>query len=98
MTSNKGDETSRSAAADADRLTDMQCAVLDFERQWYTYGGSKDTAIRQRFDLSAAEYFQLLNSLLDNPDAYAHDPILIKRLRRIRDTRQRGRAASRIAK
>lgn len=92
------DTNATAGAPDGSRLSELQRGVLDFERQWYTYGGAKDTAIRQRFDLSAAEYFQLLGGLLDNPDAYAHDPILIKRLRRIRDSRQRGRAASRIAK
>ncbi|MYM20706.1 DUF3263 domain-containing protein [Brevibacterium sp. 5221] len=79
-------------------LSELEAAVLDFERRWYTYGGPKDHAIRERFDMTAAGYFQVLNSLLDSAAAYQRDPILIKRLRRIRDSRQRGRAQSRIAR
>lgn len=79
-------------------LTDLQAEVLDFERSWYTYGGPKDHAINEKFHMDAAAYFQVLNALLDNPAAYQRDPILIKRLRRIRDSRQRSRAQSRIAR
>ena len=79
-------------------LSTLEAAVLEFERRWYTYGGAKDHAIRERFDMSAAAYFQVLNSLLENPAAYVADPILIKRLRRIRDSRQRHRAQARIAR
>jgi hypothetical protein len=79
-------------------LSELESAVLEFERRWYTYGGAKDHAIRDRFDMSAAAYFQVLNSLLENPAAYAADPVLVKRLRRIRDSRQRHRAQARIAR
>ncbi|GAA2000021.1 DUF3263 domain-containing protein [Brevibacterium samyangense] len=92
-----GDADLRSVA-DRAGLTDLQAAVLEFERRWYTYGGAKDHAIRERFDMSAAAYFQVLGGLLDNPAAYAADPVLIKRLRRIRDSRQRTRANARIAR
>nr|WP_291794855.1 DUF3263 domain-containing protein [Brevibacterium sp.] len=72
--------------------------ILEFERTWFTYGGAKDHAIRERFDMSAGAYFQRLAVLLDDPHAYAHDPVLIKRLRRIRDGRQRNRSHARIAR
>lgn len=80
------------------QLGELEAAVLEFERVWYSYGGAKDHAIRERFGMSATAYFQILNSLLDDRAAYAADPILIKRLRRIRDRRQRDRAQSRIAR
>lgn len=79
-------------------LAELDAAILEFERTWFTYGGAKDHAIRERFDLSAGAYFQRLAVLLDDPRAYAHDPILIKRLRRIRDSRQRSRSDARIAR
>ncbi|MFB9776099.1 DUF3263 domain-containing protein [Brevibacterium otitidis] len=79
-------------------LTELESRVLRFERQWHTYGGAKDGAIRQEFDMSAPAYFQLLNTLLDNPAAYAADPILIKRLRRIRESRHQDRARARMAR
>lgn len=95
---NAGADRRREAQAPHGELSTLESAVLEFERRWYTYGGAKDHAIRERFDLSAAAYFQVLNSLLENPAAYAADPILIKRLRRIRDSRQRDRAQARIAR
>jgi hypothetical protein len=79
-------------------LSAVDAAILEFERTWFTYGGAKDHAIRERFDLSAGAYFQRLSVLLDDPRAYAHDPILIKRLRRIRDSRQRSRSDARLAR
>lgn len=96
--SNEHHAAAESAAGSAPGLSELEAGVLDFERRWYTYGGAKDHAIRERFDLSAAGYFQVLNSLLENPAAYAVDPILVKRLRRIRDSRQRNRAQARIAR
>ena len=86
------------AGAAQEELSAVDAAILEFERTWFTYGGAKDHAIRERFDLSAGAYFQRLSVLLDDPRAYAHDPILIKRLRRIRDSRQRSRSDARLAR
>lgn len=80
---------------DTSELSELEVAVLEFERRWWKYGGAKDHAIRERFDMSATSYFQILNSLLDNPAALASDPMLVKRLRRIRSTRQSERAQAR---
>lgn len=79
-------------------LSELDAAILEFERTWYTYGGAKDFAIRERFGMTAVEYFQRLGALLEDPAAYAAEPILIKRLRRVRDTRQRSRSQQRIAR
>jgi hypothetical protein len=76
-------------------LTDRDRAILDFERSWWTEAGPKDTAIRERFELSGTRYYQLLNELLDDPDAYEHDPLLVRRLRRQRDRRRRARIEGR---
>jgi hypothetical protein len=76
-------------------LTDRDRAILDFERSWWTEAGPKDTAIRERFELSGTRYYQLLNELLDDADAYAHDPLLVRRLRRQRDRRRRARVEGR---
>ncbi|MGH3321127.1 MAG: DUF3263 domain-containing protein [Streptosporangiaceae bacterium] len=77
-------------------LSERECEILDFERQWWRYTGSKEQAIRERFDLSATRYYQLLNTLIDRPESLAHDPMLVKRLRRMRATRQRARSARRL--
>ena len=83
---------------DTSELSELEVAVLEFERRWWKYGGAKDHAIRERFDMSATSYFQILNSLLDNPAALASDPMLVKRLPRIRSTRQSERAQARVSR
>ncbi|MGH3696939.1 MAG: DUF3263 domain-containing protein [Pseudonocardiaceae bacterium] len=70
--------------------------MLVFERQWWRYAGAKEQAIREQFGLSATRYYQVLNNLIDRPDALAADPMLVKRLRRLRSGRQRARAARRF--
>ena len=70
--------------------------ILTFERQWWKYAGAKEQAIRELFDLSATHYYQILNALIDTEDALAHDPMLVKRLRRLRTSRQRARTARRL--
>ncbi len=76
-------------------LTDRDREILDFERSWWTEPGPKDTAIRERFELSGTRYYQLLTELLDDPDALAYDPLLVRRLRRARDRRRRARVEGR---
>ena len=70
--------------------------ILAFERQWWKYAGAKEQAIRELFDMSATRYYQALNSMIDRPAALAADPMLVKRLRRLRSGRQRARAARRL--
>lgn len=77
-------------------LSAQEAQILAFERQWWKYAGAKEQAIRELFDCSAARYYQLLNALLDNPAALVADPMLVKRLRRMRAARQRQRSARRI--
>ena len=79
-------------------LTEREMAILDFEKSWWQARAPKETEIRERFNLSAARYYQLLNALIDRPEALEHDPLLVKRLRRLREQRQRTRSASRLAK
>ncbi len=74
-------------------LSQREVDILDFERSWWKHAGAKDRAIKERFDMSATRYYQLLNELLENPAAMTHDPILVKRLKRLRLYRQRQRVA-----
>jgi hypothetical protein len=80
----------------AARLSERDRAILDFERQWWRYAGAKEQALRDLFDLSATRYYQVLNTLIDQPEALAYDPMLVKRLRRLRAERQRSRSARRL--
>jgi len=84
----RGDPVGQLSARDAD--------ILAFERQWWKFAGAKEQAIRDKFQMSATRYYQILNALIDKPEALAQDPLLVKRLRRLRATRQRNRSAKRL--
>lgn len=98
------DAEDATAAADAqlvddagtDGLTRRDREILTFERQWWKYAGAKEQAVRELFDMSATRYYQVLNALIDTPAALAADPLLVKRLRRLRASRQRQRSARRL--
>lgn len=79
-----------------DGLNRRDREILAFERQWWKYAGAKEQAIRELFDMSATRYYQVLNALIDTPAALAADPMLVKRLRRLRASRQRQRSARRL--
>ena len=78
-------------------LTERERAILTFERKWWRYAGGKEQALMEMFQLSPTRYFQVLNSLIDQPAALAFDPMLVKRLRRMRHTRQLARSTARRA-
>ncbi|PJJ61968.1 DUF3263 domain-containing protein [Compostimonas suwonensis] len=77
----------------ADSLTERDIRILAFERQWWRHAGAKEEAIRAEFGISSARYYQLLGTLIDSPAALVHDPLLVKRLLRMRDARTAARAA-----
>ena len=83
-------------AGTAPTLSERDREILDFERQWWKYAGAKEEAIRELFSMSATRYYQVLNALVDRPEALAADPMLVKRLRRLRASRQKARAARRL--
>ncbi|MCL1837716.1 MAG: DUF3263 domain-containing protein [Propionibacteriaceae bacterium] len=83
-------------AFDINSLSDTERKVLDFEKSWWSLPGSKEAEIRENFNISATRYYQLLNALIDNPAALAYDPLMIKRLRRLRTSRQKERTAKRL--
>jgi hypothetical protein len=74
-------------------LTDLETRILDFERNWWRFAGAKESAIKELFDLTAPRYYQLLNDLIDREDALAAAPMLVKRLRRLREARMQARTA-----
>ncbi|HCT77641.1 MAG TPA: DUF3263 domain-containing protein [Micromonosporaceae bacterium] len=75
-------------------LSEREESILTFEKQWWRQAGTKEQAIKDKFDLSGTRYYQILNSLLDKPEALEHDPVLVARLRRLRGSRARTRGAS----
>lgn len=79
-------------------LTRREHEMLAFERQWWRRPGAKETAIRERFGVPPTRYYQTLNALVDRPDALASDPLLVRRLRRVRAGRRRGRTTEILGK
>ncbi|MBH0778188.1 DUF3263 domain-containing protein [Nocardia bovistercoris] len=85
------------APAPADSgLSAREQEILAFERQWWKYAGAKEEAIRVQFGLSPTRYYQVLNAVVDRAEALAVDPMLVKRLRRLRASRQKARSARRL--
>jgi hypothetical protein len=75
----------------ADGLSARDAAVLDIAAGNWTAAGPRERAIRERLGMSPTAYFQLLNALLDDPRALAHDPVTVNRLRREREARREQR-------
>ena len=69
-------------------LTELEVRILEFEKNWWRFAGAKESAIRELFNLNPPAYYQLLNNLIDRPDALLASPMLVKRLRRIREARR----------
>lgn len=77
-------------------FTDEHRNLIDFERAWWKYAGAKEAAIRDRFDMSSTRYYQALNWAIDQPQALEHDPMTVRRLRRLREQRAAQRSARRL--
>lgn len=82
--------------ADVSGLAERDRAILDFEREWWRYAGAKEQAIREHFDMSPTTYYKAVNDLIDQDAAMAYDPMLVKRMRRMRARRNQQRAAARV--
>ena len=78
-------------------LSERGRAILDLEQTWWSLPGSKEEAIRERFGFSTTRYYQLLHALLEDPAALEHDPLTVKRVRRMREQRRRVRMEGRRA-
>lgn len=78
-----------------DSLGEFELRVLEFERRNPQTGGTKADAVRTQLGISAARYYQVLNLVIDSPAALAYDPMLIRRLLRIRESRMKARFAIR---
>ena len=74
-------------------LSELEARILEFEGTWWKFAGAKESAIKELFDLNAPRYYQLLNDLIDRDDALTASPMLVKRLRRLREARMNARSA-----
>ena len=84
--------------ADHSSLSDLDRRILEFEQDWVTHTGAKDTAVRERFDLTPTGYHQQLSRIIDLPAAEQHAPRLVRRLRRLRAARRGERQEQRSAR
>lgn len=66
-------------------LTELERDVLELAGRTYRYAGSREADIRAELRISPTRYAQILNGLLDRPEALAHAPATVKRHRRLRD-------------
>jgi hypothetical protein len=74
-------------------LDETELRLLAFERAWADRVGNREAAIRAEFGVSSARYYQMLYALIDSSMAVRHDPLLVRRLQRLRDSRRRARAS-----
>ncbi|HEY9499854.1 MAG TPA: DUF3263 domain-containing protein [Terrimesophilobacter sp.] len=95
----KGEQSPAKAPADlaSPSLSDRDMRILAFEHEWWRHAGAKDEAIRAEFGLNSARYYQLLNAVIDSPAAVVHDPMLVRRLQRVRDARTGARTMRRMS-
>ncbi|MDR1834071.1 MAG: DUF3263 domain-containing protein [Propionibacteriaceae bacterium] len=84
------------AVSYAPELSELDRSILEFEKSWWSLPKAKESEIRERFGFSAARYYQQLNALIDSEAALRCEPLLVKRLRRLRTARQQERSAKRL--
>ena len=73
-------------------LSEFEVKMLEFERAWWRHAGVKESSIKELFNLTPPAYYQLLNNLIDRDDAVLTAPMLVKRLRRLREARTNARS------
>ncbi len=77
-------------------LSELEIKMLEFERAWWRHAGAKESSIKELFNLTPPAYYQLLNNLIDRPAALMAEPLLVKRLLRLREQRTSSRSSSRL--
>ena len=77
-------------------LSELEVKMLEFERSWWRHAGVKESSIKELFNLTPPAYYQLLNNLIDREDALMAEPILVKRLRRLRESRTEARSSTKL--
>jgi len=70
-------------------LSDREREILDFEGSWWTHSGPKGAVIRSRLRMAPGVYYRRLAALVDNEEARAHAPLVVLRLRKRRERRQK---------
>ncbi len=66
-------------------LSELENQILEFERTWWRHAGAKESSIKELFNLTPPAYYQMLNNLIDREAALMAQPLLVKRLLRLRE-------------
>ena len=77
-------------------LSELENQILEFERTWWLHAGAKESSIKELFNLTPPAYYQMLNNLIDRPAALMAQPLLVKRLLRLRDQRTASRSSTKL--
>ena len=77
-------------------LSELEIKLLEFEKNWWRHAGSKESAIKELFNLTPPAYYQMLNNLIDREAALLAEPLLVKRLLRVRQQRTAARSSSKL--
>jgi hypothetical protein len=77
-------------------LSELEIKMLEFERTWWRHAGAKESSIKELFNLTPPAYYQLLNNLIDRPAALMAEPLLVKRLLRLREQRTSSRSSAKL--
>jgi hypothetical protein len=77
-------------------LSELETQILEFERTWWRHAGAKESSIKELFNLTPPAYYQMLNNLIDRPAALTAQPLLVKRLLRLRDQRTTTRSSTKL--
>ena len=77
-------------------LSELEIKMLEFERTWWRHSGAKESSIKELFNLTPPAYYQMLNNLIDREAALMAEPLLVKRLLRVRQQRTAARSSSKL--
>ena len=77
-------------------LSELETQILEFERTWWRHAGAKESSIKELFNLTPPAYYQMLNNLIDREAALMAQPLLVKRLLRLRDQRTASRSSTKL--
>ena len=82
--------------ASSSGLSELELKMLEFERTWWRHAGAKESSIKELFNLTPPAYYQMLNNLIDREAALMAEPLLVKRLLRVRQQRTATRSSSKL--
>jgi hypothetical protein len=72
-------------------LTVRQKMALDIAGRRYRYEAVREQHVRERLGCTPTRFWQIVDALLDDPEALAYAPTTVRRLARLREQRRAAR-------